>query len=186
MTSTSQTPPTGSWTISCGGSWTSTDLSIANAPSCPPGKQPSSSTTCTECTEGKYSDSDDTYSCTPCGIDYYNPATGSTSSSACLACVEPDFTRDEAAAVCITPGVKPPPVFVQGSCLSVLNGLWEPEAETASGRWWYLNSDTQYTLYWDASCDGAGTYPSEWVFDSSVPSVTAESDLDGELFCRTA
>ena len=77
-------------------------------------------------------------------------------------------------------GVKPPPVFVQGSCYSDLNGLWEPEAETASGRWWYLNSDTQMTLYWDATCDGAEENQDEWIFSDSVPSVTAESDLDGE------
>ena len=100
MTSTSQTPPTGSWTISCDGSWTSTDLTIANAPSCPPGQQPSFSTTCAECTEGKYSDSDDTYSCTPCGQGLYNPATGSTSSAACLTCEEPSYSNVEAAAEC--------------------------------------------------------------------------------------
>jgi hypothetical protein len=62
-----------------------------------------------------------------------------------------------------------------------LNGFWEPEAETASGRWWYWNSDTEYTLYWDANCDSAGILPNTWIFDSEVPSVTALSDLDGEL-----
>ena len=40
-------------------------------------------------------------------------------------------------------------------------------------------------MYWDPMCDGVNLY-NEWIFDVSEPSLTAESDLDGDGDCDYA
>ena len=70
-------------------------------------------------------------------------------------------------------------IVVSGMCAdkSLYNGIYEPMAFTKSARPWYRNENGA-ALYWDPDCyTGA---PDWWIFDNNEPSVTAESDLDGE------
>jgi hypothetical protein len=83
-------------------------------------------------------------------------------------------------------GAKPSSFFVANSCRGDLNGFWEAVADTRSGRWWYKNFATLYSLYWDANCDGMGGLPGSWIFDTSDPSVTDDYDLDGKLVAHNA
>ena len=73
-----------------------------------------------------------------------------------------------------------PSIAVGGICAGhgSYNGIYEPVALTKSGRPWYRNENGG-VLYWDPKCDGTTTR-NEWIFDNNEPSVTAESDLDGE------
>ena len=59
------------------------------------------------------------------------------------------------------------------------NGVYSPIAFTASGRPWYRN-ENENTLYFDPDCNSGTEGTARWIFDDSVPSVTAEEDLDGE------
>ena len=85
---------------------------------------------------------------------------------------------------------RPSPIYVTGMCSgrTGYNGRYDPMAVTSSGRWWYqgYENSNRYTLYWDATCDGAGNFPNSWIFDSSEPSVVAASDLDGDSTCAHA
>ena len=58
------------------------------------------------------------------------------------------------------------PIYVTGMCMTSYNGRYDYVAVTTSGRWWYKNSG-DHTLYWDATCDGAGKNPNMWIFDTS-------------------
>jgi hypothetical protein len=74
-------------------------------------------------------------------------------------------------------------IAVSGLCAgqSSSNGVYEPIAFTKSGRPWYRNGNGK-ALYWDLDCDGGTGGYARWIIDSDEPepSVTAESDLDGE------
>ena len=64
--------------------------------------------------------------------------------------------------------------------MSTYNGIYKAVAFAASGRPWYRNENGG-VLYWDPDCNG-DWFGGEgrWIFDNDEPSVTAESDLDGE------
>ncbi|GMH72674.1 hypothetical protein TrLO_g13389, partial [Triparma laevis f. longispina] len=86
-----------------------------------------------------------------------------------------------------SPADKPPPLTVTGFCedMLIFNGLYQPIAQTFSTRWYYRNEKDRY-LYFDPACsggDGFAYYYNSWIFDSSEPSTTAESDLDGDGTC---
>lgn len=75
---------------------------------------------------------------------------------------------------------KPPSIIVSGMCSfqSKYDGIYEPTQEAASSKWIYRNDNNEY-LYFDPGCNGTGSNPNMWIFDSSEPSATAESNLEG-------
>ena len=76
-------------------------------------------------------------------------------------------------------------LLVSGACGDKLNGLFWPVERTASGRWWYLSTTNAASLYWDDDCNGANSGGTDmWIFDNSMPSAVAESDLDGDGDCN--
>eukprot|EP00519_Triparma_laevis_P010367 CAMPEP_0182498006 /NCGR_PEP_ID=MMETSP1321-20130603/6353_1 /TAXON_ID=91990 /ORGANISM="Bolidomonas sp., Strain RCC1657" /LENGTH=1411 /DNA_ID=CAMNT_0024702007 /DNA_START=67 /DNA_END=4302 /DNA_ORIENTATION=- len=63
--------------------------------------------------------------------------------------------------------------------LSSFNGVYKPVAKTLSGRWYYENEYNKY-LYFDPACICSFYTFNEWIFGHSEPSITAESNLDGD------
>ena len=118
---------------------------------------------CTLCEAGTYSQAE-AAACTLCE-EGKTSAEGSTSSSDCSSNMLDDV----------------PSIVVSGICAwsSSYNGVYEPLAFTKSGRPWYRNGNGR-VLYWDPKCDGGTGGDDRWIFDDKEPSVTAESDLDGE------
>ena len=56
---------------------------------------------------------------------------------------------------------------------------------TATGRYYYQGVSNTVYLYYDPDCDGLGS-SGRWILDSSQPSVTRYSDLDGDGSCTYA
>ena len=68
------------------------------------------------------------------------------------------------------------------SCNPSLDGTYDLQGQTRSGRAYYKLSSANAYLYHDPSCDGNSTSP-RWVFDNNFPSLTASQDLDGDGSC---
>ena len=75
---------------------------------------------------------------------------------------------------------------VSGACAkqSTLNTDFLVQGVTADNRTFYQSEDGTRYLYFDKHCDGKDGTPARWIFDSSKPSTTAASDLDGDGVCR--
>lgn len=74
---------------------------------------------------------------------------------------------------------------VSGACAkqSLLDSDFIPQGVTADNKLYYKSEDGSYYLYFDKNCDGKGSAPARWIFDSSKPNTTAASDLDGDGKC---
>ncbi|CAK0871653.1 unnamed protein product [Prorocentrum cordatum] len=55
---------------------------------------------------------------------------------------------------------------------------------SATGAPIYHSSDAGWYLYYDPGCAGDSAGDDRWIFDDSMPSTTAVSDLDGDGSCR--
>ena len=51
-------------------------------------------------------------------------------------------------------------------------------ARTADGRFYYRGQASGAFVYYDADCDGTGSFGAEWIIDYDEPSTTATRDLD--------
>ncbi|CAE7945511.1 unnamed protein product, partial [Symbiodinium necroappetens] len=68
------------------------------------------------------------------------------------------------------------------SCNTDMDGTYDLQGQTRSGRAYYKLSSANVYLYHDPSCDGNSSSP-RWIFDNNFPSLTASQDLDGDGSC---
>ena len=52
-----------------------------------------------------------------------------------------------------------------------MNDVYKPVAMTADGRWYYQGQSSDYFVYYDTDCDGAGSFPLRWIIDNHEPLV---------------
>ena len=78
-----------------------------------------------------------------------------------------------------------PRLTVADSCNSYVNGVYQMLGQTLSGRPYYkrVDPDSETYLYHDLHCAGSSSYWQSWIFDYGQPSLTTDSDLDGDGIC---
>ena len=79
--------------------------------------------------------------------------------------------------------------LLEGHCNAQVNGRYELQGRTASGRPFYKHSNVPLYLYYDPDCDGnpatSGGTGATWRVSDSAPSMSLEQDLDSDGECRS-
>ena len=171
LISNAQLPPSGTWHVACDGAFTANSLVVSTGSDC---ARPSGCDASNEVYTSVDCDGDgilDHMCTTTTNANRWLVLSSEGCPSGWGSSSRPESECPAALAVSIT-----------GGCHSYFDTKFEPQAVTASGRWWY-KATNGLTLYWDPDCDGTGT-PSRWIIDNvDTISTTAANALDGTNKC---
>ncbi|CAE7218497.1 unnamed protein product, partial [Symbiodinium necroappetens] len=80
--------------------------------------------------------------------------------------------------------------LLEGHCSDVIDGRYELQGHTASGRPFYKHWSESMYLYYDPDCDAnpatSGLLGATWRVGITAPSMSLEQDLDNDGECRSA